>query len=237
MRIGWFAELPESGVLFDTPRPIAHILDRQPSDQKSADHCPAVQRARASLYVVPCAFSLSLRCTRQGSGWELRLDRSQSELSVEAASRAVHLMPRREWRHPDRPVIQILAPYVFISDDDVELSQLPAYQHYFEERRPGILVAGAFPIRDWVRPLNFAFEWYATNHPLVLRRGEPWFYVGFANGAGERITLEQITKTPAISSYMAALRGVSGFTARTFDLIERARRIRPPTLLPAAGMS
>jgi hypothetical protein len=141
-------------------------------------------------------------------------------------------MPRREWRHPNRPIIQALAPYVFVSDGEVELTQLPAHQHYFEDQRPGILIAGSFPIRDWLRPLNFAFEWHDTERPLVLKRGEPWFYVALSNYTGERITVEQILRTPEISTYMAHLRGVTGFTARTFELLDRARKVRPIAFLP-----
>lgn len=233
MRVGWFADIQEGGVLFDSPRPLSHVIERQASDQKSADYCPAVQSIRTNIFVVPCAYSLSLRCVKNGSGWELRLDRRRSEISAEAAARAIQLMPRREWRNPERPIIQILAPYVFISDDEVELAQVTAHQHYFGTHRPGILIAGSFPIRDWPRPLNFAFEWHDIEQPLILRRSEPWFYVVFTNAGNECIVIEQITKTSEISNYMAHLRGVTGFTAQTFDLISRAREIRPAALLPA----
>jgi len=232
MRVGWFPDVQEGGVLFDAPRPISHVIERSSSDQKSPDHCPAVQRGRATIFVVPCAYTLALRCVKSGSVWELRLDRSGSEISAEAAGRAIKLMPRREWSNPDRPIIQILAPYVFVSDDELELAQIPAHQHYFGQRRPGILIAGNFPIRDWPRPLNFAFEWHDVEHPLILRRQEPWFYVAFSSATSEHITIEQINKTPEISSYMAHLRGVTGFTAQTFELIARAREIRPDILLP-----
>jgi hypothetical protein len=237
MRVGWFADVQEGGVLFDAPRPFSHVVERRSSDRKSADHCPAVQRVQTNIFVVPCAYTLSVRIVESGGVWELRLDRSKSEISGEAAVRTIQLMPRREWRHPDRTIIQTLAPYVFVSDDEVELTQLPAHQHYFGDQRPGILIAGNFPIRDWVRPLNFAFEWHDIERPLTLKRGEPWFYLSFANATGERITIEQIKSTPEISAYMAHLRGVTSFTTHTFELLDRARKIRPIAFLPQGPAS
>jgi hypothetical protein len=232
MRVGWFAEAQEGAVLFDAPRPLTHVIERHSSDRKSAEYCPAVQRVRTNILVVPCAYTLSVRIVESGGAWELRLDRRRSEVSGESAARAIQLMPRREWRHPSRPIIQILAPYVFVSDDDIELAQLPAHQHFFGDRRPGIVIAGSFPIRDWLRPLNFAFEWHDIERPLVLKQSEPWFYVAFEGTGGDRITLEQIQKTPEISSYMAHIRGVTSFTTHTFELIERAQQVRPNMLLP-----
>jgi hypothetical protein len=161
------------------------------------------------------------------------LDRRQSEVEPDAADRLLTFLPRREWRHPDRPILQIQAPYVFVSDDEVELTQEPPHQHYLPGR-PGVTIAGSFPIRDWPRPLSFAFEWHDIAAPLLLKRGEPWFYLSFYAASGDRVRLERIAKSKALQDYLAHISDVATFTARTFDLIERAREVRPARLLPEA---
>ena len=234
VRVGWFVDIERGAVLYDAPRPVAHTFDLTATDRKAPTHCPAVQDFSTSVYVVPCPFKLALRCVTQGQTWEFRLDRRQSEVDAEGADRLITFLPRREWRHPQRPILQIQAPYVFISDDEVELTQAPSHQHYFAHR-PGVVIAGCFPIRDWPRPLSFAFEWHDVSAPLRLNRGEPWFYLSFAARSGERVRLERIAKSEAIAKYIAHISDVATYTARTFDLMDKAREVRPTHLLPESA--
>jgi hypothetical protein len=231
VRVGWFVETERGAVLYDAPRPLAHTHDFGATDRKAPTHCPAVQSYAAGVYVVSCPFTLALRCGRRGTNWEFRLDRRQSEIDPAAADRLFTFLPPREWRHPERPILQVQAPYVFVSDDEVELTQEPPHQHYMPGR-PGVIIGGAFPIRDWPRPLSFAFEWHEIAAPLLLKRGEPWFYLSFRAASGDRVRLERIAKSKVIEGYLAHISDVATFTARTFDLIERAREVRPASLLP-----
>ena len=234
VRVGWFVEIDRGAVLYEAPRPLGHTYEFGATDRKAPTHCPAVQGYTAGRYVVPCPFTLALRCARRGPSWEFRLDRRQSEIDPDAADRLFTFLPPREWRHPERPILQIQAPYIFVSDDEVELAQEPPHQHHLPGR-PGVTIAGSFPIRDWPRPLSFAFEWHDVAAPLTLKRGEPWFYLSFRSAAGDRVRLEHIAKSKAIEDYIAHISDVATFTARTFDLIERAREVRPARLLPEAN--
>ncbi len=231
LRVGWFIDTPTAGVIYDAPRPLNHTYDRGVTDRKSPDHCPAVQALHRDIYVICAPYSMVLRCVASGPGFELRLDRARSDVSSEAARQVTRLMPRREWRKPNRPLLQLLAPYVFVTDDALELEQTAPHLHYMGGRRPGIVLGGRFPFRDWPRPLSFAFEWYDLDKPLILERGEPWFYVSFHPPMDDRVHLQRIVKSRPIEMYQAHISGVAGFTARTFDLIEKARLVRPETLL------
>lgn len=75
--------------------------------------------------------------------------------------------------------MQILTPYVFLADEPVYLTQLPPFAHYREPQLPGTLIGGRVPIHIWPRRMMWAFEWYDTSKPIVLTRGEPWFYLRF----------------------------------------------------------
>jgi hypothetical protein len=230
-RVGWFVDVERGAVLYQGPRPLNHTFDFGSTDPKAPTHCPAVQRFATATYAVSCPFTVTLRCVRHGAGWQFRLDRRRSEIDADAAERLITPMSRREWRHPQRPIVQFLAPYIFIADDEVEVAQTPPHQHY-HPGWPGVMIAGSFPIRDWPRPLSFAFEWHDTDAPLRLQRGEPWFYVSLRAASGDRVRLERIERTAAIDRFVAHVADVASYTSRTFDLMERAREVRPPRLLP-----
>ena len=63
----------------------------------------------------------------------------------------------------------------------VYLSQLAAFAHYRPDPLPGTIFGGRFPISIWPRPLMWAFEWHEPGKDLILKRGEPLFYVQFEN--------------------------------------------------------
>ena len=80
------------------------------------------------------------------------------------------LVPQKEWRKKDRPVIQIITPYLFVADEPIYMTQLPAFNHYHPNPLPGVLVGGRFPIDVWPRHLMWAMEWHDTSRELVPKR-------------------------------------------------------------------
>ena len=94
-------------------------------------------------------------------------------------AKTVTLLDQNQWRHPGRPIIQIGAPYPFIADEPVYVNQMPPFNRYRNEPRPGLAIGGRFPIHVWARWLNWGFEWWGVKKDLVLRRGESWFHLRF----------------------------------------------------------
>ena len=80
---------------------------------------------------------------------------------------------------PTGRFLQLTTPYVFLADEPVYMTQLPPICHYRNPPWPGVLIGGRLPINIWPRPMMWAFEWYEPKQDLILRRGEPWFYVRF----------------------------------------------------------
>jgi hypothetical protein len=78
----------------------------------------------------------------------------------------------------------------------------------------------------------WAFEWFDTSRELVLRRGEPWFYVRFETHDPSRpVRLIEADLTPELKQYVTGLASVTNFVNRTFSLFETAKSRRPKTLL------
>jgi len=142
------------------------------------------------------------------------------------------LVSPNEWRHPNRPVLQIMTPYLFVADEVVYMTQLPPFCHFRATPWPGLLIGGRFPIHIWPRALMWAFEWHEPSKDLVVRRGEPWFYLRFETEDPSRpVRLVEAQMTPELQEYSSGALAVTNYVNRTFSLFNTARERRPERLL------
>ena len=78
----------------------------------------------------------------------------------------------------------------------------------------------------------WAFEWHDLEKDLVLKRGEPLFYVRFEGGdPAAPVRLVEAEKTPELESFMRSIVDVTNFVNQSFQLFKTARERRPKTLL------
>ena len=201
---------------------------------KSASRCPAVLDLEARYFEIPCPFDLYLRMDRAQNGqWTVRnLADETSGLRPGSLKRQLHMVNQGEWRHPERPMLQIMAPYRFISDDVVYVTQCEPFMDFGSRRRPGMVFGGRFPTHVWPRSLMWAFEWYDLSQPLMIKRGDPWFYVHFeTTDPTRKVRMVEATKTPDLEQYTNQIDGVANYVNQTFSLFERAESVRPKKLL------
>jgi len=146
----------------------------------------------------------------------------------------MHVVNEAEWRYKDRPTIQMKLPYLFISDEPVYLSQIAPFMHYPQTRLPGTIFGGRFPINVWPRSLMWAFEWHDVKAPLVLKRGDPLFYVQLETAPQNRaVRLIEAEQTPELKEYLDMISGAVEYVNQTFSLFEKAEARRPETLVKA----
>jgi hypothetical protein len=78
----------------------------------------------------------------------------------------------------------------------------------------------------------WAFEWHDTAKDLVLRRGDPLFYVQFEGMDPARpMQLVEAEKTAELTAYLEKLSGVVNYVNQTFSLFKAAEAMRPKKLL------
>ena len=232
-KVGWFMTAEEAGFIWEGPAP-SKTENEPPRSSKSVLMCPAVIDFEARQYEIKCPIDLHLRLARDQSGRLVLKNGAGSETTINTPKLAklAALTPEENWRHGRRPIVQIMTPYRFISDELVYLSQLPPLQHYRPQPLPGILIGGRFPIDAWPRPLTWAFEWHDPAQDIVVRRGEPWFTVHFETTdprAGIRLVEAELTAD--LQRQCDGVEGVAGYVNRTFSLLSVARARRPKTLL------
>ncbi|CAE7559750.1 flbA, partial [Symbiodinium microadriaticum] len=211
--IGWLLDPPESQLVFVPPRRLRSGSGPR-SHAKSVTACPAVLGLENRLFEVVCPVDLTLELceTDFGETAVRNVDGALSAVRDDALAHLVHVHAREEWRHPDRPMMQLRLPYVFLADEPVYMSQLPPFLHFAETPAPGLMIPGRFPINVWPRTLTWAFEWHDTGKPLVLRRGTPLFYLMFEVFPQSRaVQLVEAERTPELEAYLREIQGVVNY--------------------------
>jgi hypothetical protein len=236
--VGYALVDAKAALIWDDPEPFRRDLPR-PASSKSVQVCPAALDFDARHFLVNCPVDLNLNIHLvDGKAPVLEnADGPKSTIRPKHIGEMVKIVARQEWRDPRRPILQIITPYVFLSDDVVYINQVPPYLDYADEPLPGVMISGRFPIHIWPRQIMWAFEWHDTTRNLMLRRGRPWFYVRFDTEDPSKSTrLIEAEITPEVQRFLSEIGGVTNYVNRTYSLFERAKRRRPARLLIPKSM-
>ncbi len=149
--VGWLLDLEKGGVIWEAPRKLTRPTGRT-AHPKGVSVCPAVVDHEAHIFEVPCPFDIALRYKPNGEEPALvNLAGEQSSIRPKHLNQMFIIVNKREWRDPNRPILQFMTPYVFLSDETVFINQLPPFYHYNPTPWPGMIIGGRFPIDVWPR--------------------------------------------------------------------------------------
>jgi len=208
IEVGWLFRDDLSTIIWDVPKPV-NLEHRKPTSSKSAQLCPAAIQFDRLHYVINCPVDLHLRINKTADG-QLQLsnvDAAMSAVRPSGLKKLLVMSPQQEWRHPMRPILQMVTPFVFVSDAPVYVNQFPPFLHFNSRARPGVQICGRFPIDVWPRVHMWALEWHDLSADLVLKRGEPLFYVRFeTRDPSSLVRLVEAERTPELESYMKQCR-------------------------------
>jgi hypothetical protein len=231
--VGWAITDSKSSLIWDAPHQYSRNLPK-PASAKSVQVCPAAIDFDNRHFVVPCPFDLHLRFEYDDKKQPrlINVDGLKSTIRPKHLGQMAVVINRAEWRHPDRPILQVITPYIFLADEPVYINQLAPYLDYADPPWPGTLISGRFPIHIWPRHLMWAFEWHDTSKELVVERGQPWFYARFETEDPSRpVKLHEAQITPEVQKYIDGISGVTNYVNRTYSLFSRAKERRPEKIL------
>lgn len=233
LSVGWFLTSEKGAVLYDPPERVSFRQTNR-DHAKSAGRCPAVIQLESRYFMVKCPFDIHVGFGRDDKGKAHLVNRAGTGSTIRSnkLGEILTLVNEPEWRYPDRPTVQLALPYCFIADELVYVTQLSAFLHYRRDPLPGTIFGGRFPLNIWPRPLMWAFEWHEPQKDIILRRGEPLFYVQFEAGGPDRpVQLLEAERTAELTTYMDQIGGVVNYVNQTFGLFKAAEALRPPKLL------
>ncbi|NJM83687.1 MAG: hypothetical protein HC844_15585 [Tabrizicola sp.] len=231
--VGWFLTSDKNAVLYDPPERLI-VRPSNKAHAKSAGRCPAVIQLESRYFVVKCPFDIHIGFKRDEKGKAVLINRAGSASPIRANKLGdlMVLVNEAEWRYPDRPTVQMMLPYCFVADEMVYLSEVAAFAHYRPDPLLGTIFGGRFPLTIWPRPLMWAFEWHEPQKDIVLRRGEPLFYVQIeAVDPARPVQLVEAERTPELAAYLDKIGGAVNYVNQTFGLFKAAEAIRPKRLL------
>ena len=231
-KVGFVAIEGRSSIVFPTPR-LLRSTRALPLSRRAVQACPAVNTFERRVIELLAPFSIQIRCQKTNKGtFEFFLIENGTRIDSELISGLVSFMPREIWRTDNVPVVQIALPHLFISDESLFLTQMPAWASPTAIEIPGNLISGRFPADLWPRSLNLAFEWRDIQRDFKMRRGQPICYLFAETSDPEAgIDLIEAEMTEKLSRYISAISDVVKYTSDSFSLFERARKIRPKLLL------
>ena len=233
VKVGWLLTETKGGIIFDPPERVRSV-EMNKTHAKSASRCPAVINLESRYFVIKCPFDLNIAFVRDKDGKPAlrNLNGDASPVRAKKLGQHLHVTAEKEWRYPDRPTIQLSLPYLFIADEPVYMSQVPAFMHYRAEAMPGTMFGGRFPINLWPRPLMWAFEWHDVDKPLKLSRGEPLFYALFETEPQDRpVQVIEAARTKELDEYLELVSGAVNYVNQTFSLFKQAEERRPAKIV------
>ncbi len=231
VEIGWLLDANQATFVYNAPRPVARKGPPAPS-AKALPYCPAVIDWESRNYEIPCPFDLRLRVgkTQQGNFGLIDAAGKQSTVTRQHLAQLASLLEPHRWVHPDRPVLQILTPYRLLADESVWVTQLPPFNAVRQPAWPGLMIGERWSIYLWPRLLTWTFEWHDTSRELVLKRGDPWLYLGFESDDPDRpIRLVEAEMNEALRGHCTGLDHIDSYSREDFLATAKARR--PEVLL------
>lgn len=234
VEVGWLLKAQQASFIWDDPRPFRRTDSQEPKTAKALQNCPAVVDYEARHWVVPCPIDLSVRLVRDKDGklGLQNIDGANSPIVGSHLNKLLHLNGAGQWRHPQRPLVQISTPYYFVADEVCWMNQLPPYLTYRDPPWPGVVVGGRLPIHIWPRQMMWAFEWHDVSKPLILRRGEPWFLLRFETEDPTRpVRPVEAEWTSEMTEFANGSEAVTNYVKRTWSLFKTAERRRPAKLI------
>ena len=110
--VGWVIDpAREATFIWDAPHKLP-VPEGHTNHAKGISNCPAVTDHEARLIEVTCPIDIKLRFFRdaQGNPSMGAIDGDQSTIRPQQFSQMVMAVHPNEWRHPQRPLIQVITP-------------------------------------------------------------------------------------------------------------------------------
>lgn len=232
--VGWLLCEDISSVVFFPPERLTWPEIPRGASAGDIARCPGIRDLTSQLWVVRSPFTFRIRAHHfdPGKGLTYRCEPCEKGLSERVLAHLLPVMPVSTWETPERPLLQLRLPYVFLSDHSVYIEQLPAFMSEVHARFPGTVYGGRFPIDLWPRRINFAFHWVDLTREIFIQRGDPLFYVRFQPRLrDQKVRVVEAERTSEVRQFMDAVKDVTAYTDKTFTLFARAAEMRPPRLV------
>ena len=188
VKVGWCINSTEYKIAFDSPTRLIPTKDKS-EDQKGYLSCPAVRSYCDGQYVVTSPYSIKLRCVENEDQFKIFPVYPFTSINNSLIQSLIQVEHPSTWRKKNLITIQVPSPYVFFSDEMINMEQghpLLTDQTSLNWR----IIPGVIDIYSWQRPLNWSFEWDINAGDLIINAGESIYSLRFFSKSKNPIIVE-----------------------------------------------
>lgn len=170
--------------------------------------CPAFTDALRNTYMIRCPFDVSIRVV-PGDKF-VGVNKNEQFANKYLWNRPQDYIPGQNM------MLSLNIFFLFITDDDIEIEQLPCLYHSNDWISKTQIITGKFNINKWSRSLEAAVILKNSTpkddvYHIDIKRGDPLFYVRFHPANKKHVKLEQeldLHKILEYTQYKSAAVGV-----------------------------
>lgn len=187
-----------SEVAFFDPEPVFKDIVNNRPGQQSFLQCPAVSDFFENTFLIRSPVDLTLGINPYTKEWG---SPNQGELFFKT------MVLLRPWQSVNGPgmVMTFHTSYVFLADQDVLVETMPAFMHLCDSNKKVQFIPGTFNIHKWIRPVDFSGELLNPKEPLVIKRGDPLFYVRLTTPCKDVVNLSRVDNIDEIKKVHYAI--------------------------------
>ena len=230
--VGWCYSISDGIAALEKPEKLLLPKDKTPN-KRGFLSCPAVTHALAGVVVIKSSFSLHLKFKRVEDAYLITPIYPFTSISHPKLSEFLRLEPKESWLSETIPALQFPTPYLFVADESIEVEQFSPSLVSVSNMNWRV-IPGRFNIYGWQRPLNWAIEWDTKCGDLIVKQGDPLYFVRFFDGSGKGITdlnLIEIESTEEIKEKLSSTAGVTALRRGFKPILNKAVQDRKGKLL------
>lgn len=203
------------------PEPILPYIIKnreRPSDANTYTTCPAFLDYHKNTYVIRSPVDI-----------QFKYDPKSGQLNISPQSQDFYdswVMHRGNYS----PFLMSFGLYyLFIADQDCMVEQTPVTFHDNVVSSKIRLISGTFNIGKWFRPIDFGFEFLDESQPLIIKRGDPLYYLRFVPKDNKKINLVKRKMSNEIhTSVESCINVKKGLTKQPLKVLySLAEKLRP----------
>jgi hypothetical protein len=226
LKIGWLLTAHEGGIAYDPPS--RFVVEKDASLlARGVLSCPAVRSYYDGVFQILAPFSLRLRCVKEAGSLCLKQIYPFTSLTESKFREFVTVEPPDTWRNSHTVMLQLPSPYLFFSDEHATIEQFQPSLTTVSAMNWRV-IPGKFDIYSWQRPLNWGIEWDTNLGDLVIRAGEPLYFIKFQDSLTGKnsANLVECRMTPALEERMKLSRGITAIRKGAVPLMKAAGKLR-----------
>lgn len=224
--IGWtyVKNKPELEVvenLFFTPQKLSEIYN---GNYSTFRRCPANTSFLKSLWVIRSPADIRIKYNRDTHTYDI------SGVKQDFVDNFFDGRLNDFDKEKGNPLISLMYSYLFVADEPVWIETYPAFLHGEVENTR--FVNGGFNIYNWQRPVDFSFEVLDDKKPIIIKRGQPLFYVRFiSNKLNDDFKLQEIEWTDELLKLYKRCSPQNWVEGLSWKLMKAGNRHRPKKLI------